>query len=476
MIKLRPYQTEIIKSLRKSLIVGSKKLILCSPTGSGKTIMFTYMIKSAISKGKKCLILTDRTELLMQSGGALSKFDLTPIEIKPSNRPKELKGVLYTAMAQTLVRRIKNNLYKEWIDNLDLIIIDEAHKQTFNTILDCINQKTTVIGATATPFRDSNQKSLDSYYQNIIDEVSISDLINLGFLAKPNSYGVKVDLSNVKTKGNDYDSESMGNMYDEIKLYDGVYENYMRVTPNKKAIIFASNIKSSKKLVDELSDKGLPIKHIDGTTPKKERREILKWFKDIPNAMISNVGILNAGFDEPSIEVVILYRATKSISLFLQMCGRGSRVTKTKKEFTILDFGNNISQHGFWEQERQWSLKKKKKKRGVAPVKDCPECFAMLPSRVMECTECGHEFEKTIKEKEKEIIIELQKMNYSQLQKEIKKADFVKLEQIQKAKGYKKGWIYHQLKTKKDLVDYANYKNYSYKWVQYQLTLGNYGG
>lgn len=184
----------------------------------------------------------------------------------------------------------------------------------------------------------------------------------------------------------------MGDKYNEIELYHGVYENYTRITPNKKAIIFAPNVLSSKILVDDFKDKGLPIEHLDGETPKKKRREILEWFESTPNAMISNVGILNAGFDSPGVEVIILYRATKSLPLFLQMCGRGSRVTETKSKFTILDFGNNIHRHGFWEQDRAWSLKKKIKKEGVAPVKDCPSCSAIIPASVMECKYCGHIF------------------------------------------------------------------------------------
>ncbi len=221
--------------------------------------------------------------------------------------------------------------------------------------------------------------------------------------------------------------------------------------------------------MQQFKSKGLPIEHIDGNTPDAERKRILKWFNDTPNAMITNVGILNAGFDCPSVDVVILYRATKSISLFLQMCGRGSRTTESKKEFTILDFGNNIQRHGFWEQEREWNLKKKNKKEGLAPVKDCPECFAILPARVMECPHCKHEFEKSQKEIEEDIIVELQQMTYKQIQNEVKTADFKKLEQIQKAKGYKKGWLFFNLYNQNQLEQYAKYKGYHPKWVEYQI-------
>jgi superfamily II DNA or RNA helicase len=469
MIELRNYQKDVISGLREELRLGFKKFLMVAPTGAGKTVMFSYMISNAVNKGKKCLILTDRSELLTQAGGALSNYGLKPIEIKPGRDLKSLNGLLYVGMAQTLKRRINKEEYQEWFKGLDLIIADEAHKQEFNLLQEHVSPDTIWIGATATPYRESGQKSLHLFYQSIVERVTISSLIKDGFLSSPNSYGVKVDLDGIKTKGGDFDTEAMGAKYDEIQLYHGVYENYTRLTPGKKAIIFASNIQSSKTLVTNFKKRGLPIEHIDGNTPAKDRREILKWFKETPDALISNVGILNAGFDEPTIEVVILYRATKSVSLFLQMCGRGSRVTETKKEFTILDFGNNIHRHGFWEQDRQWSLKNKNKKEGVAPVKDCPECYAILPARTMECPYCHHIFEKTEEEEAQELIAELSKLNHRQIQDEIKTADFKKLEMICRAKGYKRSWIYHQLSTEKDLKDYAAYMGYHKKWVDYQL-------
>jgi superfamily II DNA or RNA helicase len=471
MIELRNYQKNIISGLRDEIKSGCKKMLMVAPTGSGKTVMFSYMIYNAVQKGKKCLILTDRTELLTQAGGTLSKYGLKPIEIKPGRELGSLNGLLYVGMAQTLKRRIEKTEYLEWFNGLDIIIADEAHKQEFNKLQQFVNPSTLWIGATATPYRESNQISLHLFYQSIVERVTIGELVRLQYLASPNSFGVKVDLSGIKTKGGDFDSEQVGNRFNEIQLYHGVYENYMRLTPGKKAIIFASNIASSITLVSDFKKRGLPIQHIDGNTPAAERKKILKWYRETSGALISNVGILNAGFDEPEIDVVILYRATKSISLFLQMCGRGSRVTETKKEFTILDFGNNIHRHGFWEQEREWNLKAKKKKEGVAPVKDCPECFALLPARVMECPYCEHQFEKSQKEKDDDIVAELKRLTPQQIKDEVKTADFKRLEQIAEAKGYKKTWIYYHIKTESDLVRYAKYKGYHMKWVEHQLKI-----
>lgn len=471
MIKLRPYQETAIDELRSKIKAGSRKLVLCAATGAGKTVMFTYMLFGAVGKGKRCLVITDRVELLTQAGGTMGEFGLQPIEINAKRKLTSLNGVLYVGMAQTIVRRLQQEMYQTFFKSLDSIIIDEAHKQTFNTLLPYFGDKCITIGATATPYRDSNQVAMDEFYESIVEVVKISELIRQGYLAQPVSYGVTVDLSGIKTSKGDYDDKQMGDRFNEIELYHGVFENYQRLTPNSKAIIFAPNVESSKVLVDDFKENGLPIEHLDSNTNDAERRRILKWYADTPNAMISNVGILNAGFDCPDIEVVILYRATKSLPLFLQMVGRGSRTTPTKSTFTILDFGNNIKRHGFWEEDREWSLKKQRKKDGVAPVKDCPSCQALVPVQCQVCEYCNHEFEKTPKQIKEAVIAELSLLTYSDIQEKIKTANFQDLHDIAEAKGYKKSWIYHQLNTEQMLWQYAKWKGYNDGWVKYQLEM-----
>jgi superfamily II DNA or RNA helicase len=473
MIQLRQYQQKTIQSLRLKMSQGLKRLIMLCGTGGGKTIMFCFMISKALEKNRRCLILTHRTELLTQAGGTLEKFGLTPSVVNPKVKQLPIDNNLFVAMTKTIMARITKELnsniifnYLEWLQSFDLIIIDEAHLQDFNTLLPFLNPNSFVIGATATAERKGNQTCLSEFYQDIVNEITISELIELGFLANPHSFGVTIDLSNIKTKGGDYDNDMIGDLFEKKKLYDGVYENYQRLTPNKKAIVFAPNVKSSLLLVEKLSDKGLPIKHIDGNTNDKERKCILQWFKETPNALISNVGILTAGFDEPNIEVVILYRATKSLPLFLQMVGRGSRTTESKKNFYILDFGNNITRHGFWEQDREWSLIKKPKQKGIAPVKDC-KCGALLRLNLQVCPYCGFKFPPPKVKETIEVILEQLKKDDVELYKQYQR--FIKLEKRADEKGFKKGWVIYQLKTIKDFTDYERFKNYKKGWAKYQI-------
>lgn len=455
-IKLRPYQENGIARIKKEILAGNNRIILCKPTGAGKTITFTAICKSAMAKGSKALILTDRTELMLQAGGALNAFGMQPEQIKPGHEPDFLRRQLYTAMVETLKRRLSkgDQRYIKLFQSFDIVIFDEAHKQAFNKLFDYLLPHQIVIGATATPVRDTGMVQLRTQYDAIVEVVTISELIEQGYLANPRTFSVDVDLSNVRTKGRDYDAESLGHEYSKQQVWAGVIENYARITPGKKALLFAPSIASSIEMAQKLADAGYPAKHLDGNATKLERTRVLAWYKRTPDAILCNVGLFTTGFDSPETEVVILYRATKSLPLFLQMVGRGSRVIPGKKEeFFILDFGMNCKAHGLWEMDRQWSLepsKKKKKKIEAHPVKHCPSCKAMLHTRVMTCSYCGHEFERNEEgelEQRIAMLVEIPKRDRLEIARQAagKENSLEELAAMCKAKAIKPHWVLHEL-------------------------------
>jgi superfamily II DNA or RNA helicase len=466
MIKLRPYQEKAIHETRQMILSGKKKFVFCSPTGSGKTYTFSFLVKSAIDKGKRVLILTHRIELLTQAGGSLTSLGLNPVNIEAGKKIGYFSEQLYAGMIETISRRMNKLEYINFVQSLDLIIIDECHFGNFDKFFSQISKSTVVIGFTATPHREKNQISLDQFYEGLIEVVSIPELIEQGYLSDPLSYGVKLDFSNVAKKGNDYDPDSLGSFMTETKVYEGVIENYKTICPNTKSLAFCPNIKSSMKLCEELVEAGLNARHIDAGFSKSERAKMLAWFKQTPNAILCNVGILTTGFDEPTIETIILYRATKSLPLFLQMVGRGSRVIADKKRtFTILDFGNNIHEHDFWEAERNWSLKKKKKKHGSAPVKECKDCGALLPASVMECKFCGYVFPKPQRSKEEADIAYLQLLTKQQRMRKAEQSTLEEQARMAKAKLISPYWVLHKLNDRDQALEFINLMGYKKGWV-----------
>jgi len=267
-------------------------------------------------------------------------------------------------------------------------------------------------------------------------------------------------------KGDDYDTEQMAQRFSERKVFAGVVQNYAKVCPGKKAIVFASNIASSKEVCEALQGAGFNARHVDGEMPKSLRAETLAWFKHSTNGILCNCDLMTTGFDEPSIEVVILYRATASLPLFMQMVGRGSRVTPTKTRFTVLDFGNNVQTHGFWETNREWSLKKKRKREsaGVGGVKNCKKCEAIIPVAAMECKHCGFEYER--KPKPPGEVVSLQMLTKAQGMEMAKQSTMYQKAQLAKAKVISPFWVLHnQCKSKAEALEFIRYMGWRPGWA-----------
>src|SRR5690606_35112764 len=325
-----------------------------------------------------------------------------------------------------------------------------------------------ILGFTATPSRMGNKDQLGELYQALEVGIGIGDLVEQGFLAAPEYYGVKADLSGVKTKMGDWDQNQIADRFSRSKVYRGVVDNWEEHSRGRKTLVFASNVQNSREVVEEFCSRGHQAKHLDADVPKVERAEILEWFKVTPGAVISNCGILTTGFDEPTIETIILYRATKSLPLFLQMCGRGSRMHDTtgKSTFQILDFGNNIIQHGFWHDPRNWYLEVdgEEKPAGMPLMKNCEACEGFIPIQAIECPLCGHIH---VKEEEKQEIARLQRLDPRQARAEAHRGDLEHKAKMCKAGAVKPHYILHNLTSFSDVKKFVELMGYSPYWFQY---------
>jgi superfamily II DNA or RNA helicase len=460
-MELRQYQIDIIAAMRESMRRGNKRIVLCAPTGSGKTVMFTFMVKQAIDKGGRVLIFTHRKELLNQSSKTFNNFGLTPELITANSKP-DLTCSLHVSMVETFNRRIDD--YEFFLQTRTLIIIDEAHLQPFTKLFEHFNKNTYVIGCTATPYRKGKQKSLSEFYTDIVQKIDTPELIKQGHLVDCISYGIEIETKKMKRVGDDFDTSKY---YSDNKIYEGVVSNYLRLTNQKKAILFSSNISSSKEVTNQFIINGVNARHIDGETPTKEREQILEWFANTPNAVLCNCGILTAGFDQPDIEVVILYRATTSLPLFLQMCGRGSRTHENKSKFIILDFGNNIGRLGYWEDARVWSLHKEEKKKadGAQLMKSCKNCEALIPANAKVCKFCNFQYPQ--KEKEKNEYAELTLLNKKHLgHLALNKSVEEKVEMC-KNKLVNPAWLLHNMTDKKEAMLFIKLMGYKPGWLYF---------
>ncbi len=451
--------------------------MLCQPTGSGKTVTFASIAQDAVKMGSTVMIAVDRKELLEQAVDKLKAYGVHATVITGGRRPSYAGKTAFVATVQTLVNRPQ--------PKIDLLIIDEAHKQTFDKLLSRPEySRCFVIGATATPVRTGKMTQLVHLYDELVESVTIPQLIDEGFLVPALTYAAKdVDVSKIKTVAGDYDVRGLFQAFDKMPLYDGVVDKYENHAPGSKAIVFNINVEHSMKTAEAFKRAGHKAAHVDGSMSKAERESILAQFKYGIVKILCNCDLFTTGYDEPSIETVIVNRATKSLTLWLQMCGRGSRPYAGKNEFTILDMGGNVFRLGFWEQDRVYSLEHKyKETAGVAPVKECdetkkdekdrPGCGAIVHASVMTCPYCAFIFPKTEKKTVKAEFALILNKTVSILPDHLKgdqsRMSLAELEEIRVLKKYSIGWLVNQVARRKDITldELAAFKGYKRNWVE----------
>ena len=496
MIKLRAYQEKAITDIKTEFNKGFKHVILQAPTGAGKTVIFSDLSKRTALKGKKILILTDRIELLTQAGGSLKKVGLNSFFIQAGTKYVSNAFSSYIVMSQTLRRRIELNYWKEFIKTIGLIIIDECHKQEFNYLFESgLIDNTHVIGFTATPKRSGRMRQLALDYEKLIPTVSVKWLIDNGYLVNDDYFGLNTpDMSQVDYNymTGDFAEKSMFKEFNTPQLYAGVVKNYKKLTPNTKTLVFCVNIEHSIKTCLKFKEQGLNVKFITSSVSKPkepetgategkiaqynerlriytlykknfkelsgDRTQIFEDFKQNKFDILVNAGIATTGYDCPSLQTIILNRATLSVTLLLQMIGRGSRIFDKKTHFNILDFGGNCSRLGYYSENRLWSLwHEHKDGKGLPPMKDCgftntgkpisskqKGCRRMILASYKICPFCGFKY-PTKKEKEIELATLMYNGNKAIRTKNLKDMNYEELHLYWKVKGHKSAWLWRQL-------------------------------
>jgi superfamily II DNA or RNA helicase len=325
------------------------------PTGGGKTVIFSEITRRYLEQhNKKVVVLTHRIELCKQTSKMLTGFEVKNkiINSHIKELPDQDDYSCFVAMVETLKNRLNDEKLR--IDNVGLVIIDEAHYNSFRKLLSAF-KNAFILGVTATPLSSNIKLPMYENYSELIVGDTIQNLIDKGFLAKAITYSYDVGLTSLKVGINgDYTVKSSDDLYSNMVMQEKLLHAYTEKSLGKKTLIFNNGIHTSLYVYETFKAAGYIIKHLDNTTTAEDRKEILRWFKHTPNAILTSVGILTTGFDEPTVETIILNRATKSITLYFQMIGRGSRKLPHKNDFTVIDLGNNALRFGLWNNQVDW--------------------------------------------------------------------------------------------------------------------------
>nr|WP_297783885.1 DEAD/DEAH box helicase [uncultured Allomuricauda sp.] len=354
---LYDYQEEDLNKIFNQLekLPDGTNILYQLPTGGGKTVVFSEITRRFIEQtGKKVMVLTHRIELSKQTSKMLHGFGVANKVI--NSEVKELYDqddyMCFVAMVETLNNRLQEEKVK--INNIGLVIIDEAHYNSFRKLFKYF-EDSTILGVTATPLSSNIKLPMKDNYKHLIIGESIQSLIDKQFLAKANLYNYDVSLRTLKLGINgDYTVKSSDEFYSAHSMLGKLLTAYEEIAKGTKTLIFNNGINTSLYVYETFKKAGYNVRHLDNKNTATERKEILEWFAETPDAILTSVSILTTGFDEPTVESIILNRATRSLTLYFQMIGRGSRVLPNKNEFNVIDMGNNIARFGPWDAPVDW--------------------------------------------------------------------------------------------------------------------------
>lgn len=402
MLRITPNfaQERALNMLRKDWKAYSTFMVY-APTGSGKTGLAAFIAAGFVSRGMRVMMVCPYTILVTQTSQRFSEYGLPEDQISYiwRDHPKYDPALkIQIASADTLIRR-------DFPDNIDLLIIDEAHLRR-KCMLEIINYLITetevkVIGLSGTPF----SPFLGNYYQRLIKPTTIAELIQRGDLSNFEFYApTKPDLKGVKTVnsvefGADYNETQLAEIMCGAALVGDIVDNWLEHGRDLPTVAFCVNVNHANYVTVQFNKSGINAEVMTAETPHDQRQLIIHRFEAGATKIIVSVGVLVAGFDS-DVRCVIYARPTKSEIRWLQALGRGLRKAQGKASCLIFDHSGTVHRLGFPDAIEYDELPTKSdgmkdaagrtaQERQEKLPKECTECHYMKPAGVYVCPKCG---------------------------------------------------------------------------------------
>lgn len=368
---LRPYQIKAKDDIYDAWL-RYRNVMFQMPTGTGKTMLFSSIIKDLheYSDQIQILILAHREELIEQISHSIGrKHGISHGKIKAGYNEEKYYNV-QVASVQTIVRRLEDRWDKR---EFDFIIIDEAHHalaKTYVKIYDTF-PKAKILGVTATPYR-LNAEPFTPMFDILVKSKSVHSFIKEGWLSDYEYYSLKPDStmqhlinSIAIDKTGDYSEASMKIELDKEIIRANLVESYLKFAAGKKGIIYTIDRDHNLHVMESFQKIGCNVAAIDCHTPTEERRKHVDRFKKGEIDIICNVNIFSEGFDCPDVEFIQLARPTLSLSLYLQQVGRGFRKATGKEKVIFIDNVGQYNKFGLPSVNRKWQWYFEGKHEGV---------------------------------------------------------------------------------------------------------------
>lgn len=420
-IKLYDYQKQTYDAIFEKIFAAEvKKLVVVLPTGGGKSVVIG---KLTTELPGRTLILTHRIEILTQNAEWLKNAGVLSSDINTLRHDNKI----IVAMVQTLYARLQKYGMK-YLGEIDNIILDEVQVLIFEKVFKKYDFKR-LIGFTGTPVLNKKKYTsvdgvefvepytLSEIFDDIVCGPDTPDLIELGYLVQDYNIVLRLpDFDKLKesdTSPDGYTKKSLDEVYKNTASLNVLDKALSEHCVGKKTLIFNASTTINKFVYDHLKKKNLNVKIFDtvndvGINPKTglkyKREEVIEWFNNERDAILINTNVFTTGFNVTDVEVVVVNRATKSLSLWIQMVGRGSRTTTKiyKDKFTVIDLGQNIHNHGVWSMRRDWHKyfkspgKRLKNQADMLDTWECDFCGGLTIKGEIICTCCGAEKQNVV--------------------------------------------------------------------------------
>src|SRR2546429_5593107 len=334
----RPYQYEAVAALLAATARGVQRPLLVLPTGTGKTIVFALLVQR---RRGRSLILAHRDELIQQAVAKLHLVD-----------PSLTLGVVQAARdehtAPTVVAVVKSRSRRRRLTSLvpdfQTIVIDEAHHApapTYRRILEYCRawraDGPLVVGVTATPERGDHH-SLRQVFDRIVYQKTLLEMMQAGYLVDLRALQVllQADFDALRTQQGDFVEAELETLLLAANAPAQVLAAFQAHAADRKALLFTPTVALAYAMAETFRSAGIPAEALDGTTPLPTRRAILRRLHTGETRVVANCAVLTEGFDEPSVDCVIMARPTQSAVLYQQMLGRGTRIYPGMTDFLLL--------------------------------------------------------------------------------------------------------------------------------------------
>jgi superfamily II DNA or RNA helicase len=336
---LRPYQEEAVSNIINAVESDVKGLLIMA-TGLGKTVIFAEAIKQLSSSNKKSLVLAHREELINQ---AIRKIHQQSGIYPDKEKAEDWASKSSRVVVGSVMTMQRERLHTWPFDNFDFITVDEAHHVVAPTYQNILNhfQEYALLGVTATPDR-ADERELGNTFDEIIYNYSLPQAIKDEWLAPIVGKRVRdfqIDLSDLKVVAGDFQDKDLGEVIEQYVA--PLTHNIKLHTADRKTLIFCPDVASSELIAATLNASGIASGYISGRLDSSDRHKVLNQFNRGIISHLCSCNILLEGYDEPSVDAIVMLRPTSSRSLYAQAIGRGTRKHPGKENLLLLEFTFN---------------------------------------------------------------------------------------------------------------------------------------